>query len=931
LIAFLLSHRATSLSLILLVTVFSLWFTLTLRIDPGAESVLPVGGRELKDLKEFHATFGADEVIVLALHSPRLFTDETLARMQVLTDQAARLPHVSRVLSPTNARDLDGDELGPIPLTPYDKVLQGEWSAEEMGHRLASHPLFGGLLVSENATTAAILIELEQSQTDSDYRGRLVAQVRELAAGAGPGIEAHVAGIPVEKVDVAAYVRRDQGIFIPLIFGLLALVTLALYRHPSGMMIPLGVVSLSLLWTMGLYGAAGHSLNPVTSLITPVVLVVSVAGAIHLLNHHLAGRASGLSRNDALQHAFQASSVPCFNAALTTAIGFGSLLMLPIPAIRDFGIFTAAGVMISYLLTMTLAPLLIAVLPDFPPRVTRAFRRGPVEQSLRRITGSICRHPVASAFGVLVVLAVSVAGVWRIRVETDLLHSLRSDSPLAVATEFIDHHLTGVNSLEILVHGVSVENAEDLRKMARFEEEIRLLPGIRKIAGYPDLAARVNRALHQGQDSFGRLPEGPDSGDDLAAIQDLLNAEAPVDLHRFLSPDGRTLRLAARAAALNTGESQRLFAQIRRAAAQTGLGKVTLTGNFAVLSDLSTSLVSNQMKGLVPALLLILLAMMIQFRSVRLGLLSAIPTAAPVLMTYGLMGWIGIPLSVPTAMIASIAMGMTDDNTIHLLARFREEFKRDGDYEIALEAMMDTSGRAVLFSTLTVAIGFWVGAFSSFLPSRHFALLTGATLLLGLLCEAVLLPLSLVLFKPLGKPGTALEVPRTRAAFLMAVAAACLIVQASRPLSAATSDLKLKDQYGREDGPALHRGAPLLLIYGRPPDLRRMKTWEVKVKEKAGKEIQVLRAVDARTVQGKKTEAQVNERLQSMVPKEIAILVDWNGELAKSLSLSGEEVSASLLDPKGKVCCTVVGPAQDAPLNQVLETLASVRAKGSCP
>ena len=123
----------------------------------------------------------------------------------------------------------------------------------------------------------------------------------------------------------------------------------------------------------------------------------------------------------------------------------------------------------------------------------------------------------------------------------------------------------------------------------------------------------------------------------------------------------------------------------------------------------------------------------------------------------------------------------------------------------------------------------------------------------------------------------------------------------------------------------------MLLLYGQPPDLRRMKMWEVKVKEKAGEEIQVLRAVDARTVQGKKTEAQVNERLQGIVPKEIAILVDWNGELAKSFSLSGAEVSASLLDSKGKICCTVVGPARDEPLTQVLETLARVRAKGSCP
>ncbi|MCI0409444.1 MAG: hypothetical protein L0191_12945, partial [Acidobacteria bacterium] len=173
-ISFLLSHRAPSLFLLSLVTILSLWFTLTLKVDPGAESVLPVGGSALRELKEFHSTFGPDEVIVLALHSPQLFTQEGLKRLDELTREASRLPHVTRVLSPTSAKDLDGDELGPFPLLPYEKVRLGEWSAEDLGRRLASHPIFGGLLVSQDGRTAAILIELERSETNADYRGDLV-------------------------------------------------------------------------------------------------------------------------------------------------------------------------------------------------------------------------------------------------------------------------------------------------------------------------------------------------------------------------------------------------------------------------------------------------------------------------------------------------------------------------------------------------------------------------------------------------------------------------------------------------------------------------------------------------------------------------------------------------------------------------------------
>jgi len=930
LIVFLLSHRTAAISCLLLITLLSCGFVGLLHVDPGVESLLPAEGKNLRVLREFNATFASDEIIVLALHSPRLFSTEGLKRLDGLTREAERLPNVTRVLSPTNAKDLEGDALGPFPLVPYERVAKGEWSPEELGRRLAAHPLFGGLLVSSDASTAAILIEVRRLEGNPKYRARLVAQIRQLAAAGAAGMEVHVAGIPVEKVDVADYVKREQRIFAPLIFGLLALVTLLLYRHPAGMLVPLGVVAASLVWTLGLYAAAGRPLNPVTSLITPVVLVVSVAGSIHFLNHYLGARAEGLWREPALERAFRVTRVPCFNAAFTTAIGFGSLLVLPIPAIRDFGMFTAAGVMISYLLTMALTPLLISLLPDFPPRVTRKFKSGPIERALRATIRITCRHPLLATAAAVAVLTVSALGLSRIHTETDLIRSLRRDSPLARATRFIDSHLTGVNSLEILVRGVPLDDPAALARVASFEEKVRSMPGVRKVTGLPDLVSRVNRALHEGNDDFAKLPEGPEAREDLADIGHLLKERAPAELARFVAPGHGTPRLAARVTALGSAASQQPFARIRRASTLAGLPGIALTGNFVVLSDMSTSLVSNQMRGLAPALLLILAAMAVQLRSLRLGLLSAIPTGAPVLMTYGLMGWLGIPLSVSTAMIASITLGMTDDNTIHLLARFREEFARDGDYEIALAAMMDTSGRAVLFSTLTVAAGFWVGAFSSFLPSVHFAVLTGLTLLLGLLCEAVLLPLTLILFRPLGKPALPGEAPGSRAA-LAILAWLPMLSFAGTAASAPRAEVLLRDQYGRADGPARHAGIPLLLLYGQPPDLRGMRSWEVRILEKAGSGFQVMRAVDARGVKGKRTEAEVNHRLQRNVPQEIAVLVDWDGELARAYALPDRGLTVTVLDSKGKACATVSGPVRDMTLTRLLDALAQVRAKGACP
>jgi hypothetical protein len=903
---------------------------LSLRVDPGAEALIPSSGEDVRNLREFRRQFGSDEAIVLALRSDRLFSSEALEVVEDLTRRASMLPHVARVLSPTNAPDLDGDELGPFRTVPFEDVKAGKLTAEELGDRLAGHPLYGGFLVSRDARTAAVVIEVEKDGQGGDARADLVRAVRRLAARPPAGFRAFVAGLPVEKVDVAASVRRDQMVFVPLIFGMLAAVTALLYRHATGVVVPLAVVIVSLLWTLGLIGLAGSSLNPVTSLVTPVVLVVSVAGAIHLFNHHLAGLSKGQEPTAALEEALRLCRVPCLNAALTTAVGFGSLALVPVPAIREFGVFSAAGVMIAYALTMTLAPLLIAALPGFPERVTSSFRAGTIERRLSAVTEGFGRRPLVTAGIAIALLAASVVGVARVRIETDLIRSMRESSPLTHATRFIDENLTGVNSLEIVVRGSPADDPGAMRKLEAFERSIAGLPGVRKVAGPPDLLARVNRAFHAGDDAYDSLPSGPGAEEDLRDFLDLLRREAPADLERYVSADGRSVRLAARVKALGSATSQTLLRRIREEAARAGLDDVVLTGDFVVLSNMSTSLVANQLRGLLPAFVLILAALAVQFRSWGLGLLSAVPNGVPILMVYGLMGWAGIPLSVPTSVIACVAVGMTVDNTIHLLARFRDGFQRSGDYVGALSRAVELSGRAIVFSTLVVAAGFFLGVFSSFLPSVHFAALTGAALLFGLLCQGTLLPLCLVVFRPLGRPAEAAP-PRRRAIPLLLAAGLIPLAVPGAEWAGPASEVLLEDQFGRTDGVGLHRGRVVVLLYGKPADLRRMKSWELKIREKAAEAPLFLRAVDARAVRGRKTESEVNARLRESVPPEIAVLVDWGGDLAKAYGLPDGEVSVTVLDPAGKARGNAEGPVDREAVARVLEWIARAGKKENRP
>jgi predicted RND superfamily exporter protein len=932
-IAVLLRHRRLALVVIAAVTVLFGWAALTLRIDPGVESMIPSGPGDLDRLHRFQSLFGSDEIVVVAFHSDRLFSRESLERLDELTRRVAALPHVARVLSPTSVRDLEGDELGPVPVYPYAQMVAGKLEPRALGERLGSHPIFGGLLVAKDARTAAIIVELEEGAADAEWRRGLVADLRRLGVEAGLGPATFVAGIPVEKVDVARYIARDQAIFVPLVFLILAVMTAILYRHPVGMLVPLATVTLALVWALGLFGLAGHALNPVTSLMTPVILVMSLEGTIQLLNQYLIARAQGLALPAALGQAHARMRTPCFNAALTAAIGFLALLVLPIPAIREFGLFTAIGIMLGYGHTIVLTPLLLASLPDLPPRVIRAFEAGPIERWLCSVVGWVTRHRAATTLAIACLLAVAAAGLLRIHVETDLVRSLRHASPLAAATRFIDANLTGVNAVEILVPAPAGPDPETLTKVARLEAAVRELPDVRKVTGLPDLLARVNRAMHRGNDAYTRLPEGPDAESDITDFIEALRKEAPADLDRFLATgaDGRaTLRINARVPALNTARSQALFARIRDAAEHVGLADVSLTGNFVVFSNMSTTLVRHQVHGLTIALVLILGVMAIQFRSIRLGALCAIPNGAPVLMVYGLMGWSGIALSVPTAMIASVVIGTIVDNSIYLLAPFREAFRQEANYVMALMDMVRASGRAVVFSTVTLAVGFWVGIFSSFVPTVHFAILAGAAFLLGLISQFVLLPLVLVLLQPLGRP-VARAVARAGVLVALIGITAVLGAAASAHAQDTGKEILLKDQYSKVDGPGRHRGQAMLLIYGKVDGMRRMKGWEDRIRKEIPGTLVIVRGLDARGARGQKTETEVNERLQLNVPPEISLLIDWNGDLVRAYRLPDADVSVTIVDAKGQGCRSITGPVNKETFDEMRLLFVQVRKVGACP
>jgi predicted RND superfamily exporter protein len=722
-------------------------------IEHDNESLHTTDATSLRVAADFRAAFGSDEDLFVAIGHPRLLHSEGLSLLADATARIAAMDGVRHAWSLTNADELVAGAAGAEPRP----LLSPPWDAPGLHQRAIAaverNPDLTGWLVSADRTGAGIVVELEERTGDTLYRSRLVEALRSLApvVAAGGG-ELHLAGVPVQKIDVSASVDRDQRVLLPAAVAVLGLVLAVFFRHASGVLVPLGAAGLTVACTVGAYGATGHSIHAITALLPPVLLVVALATTVHVYDAWLAGHGDGSGPvgadragpggPDRASAAVRAVLVPAVLCAVTTAQGFGSLMIgVDLPAVRQFGLFAALGTGIAFVVATMVVPAVLSFLRPPPHRVsdehglTLRFLDATAHLSTTR------PRAVLLAFGV--VTALLATGIPLLRTNTDLVGFLRADSLLRVDTAWIDEHLTGTLPLEFLVRRRDGRPLADAGTFARLEKLEEAVKACDHVSGATSLVALV-RQVHRA-DSGGAVLALPADDARLQQELDLLDESGHAMVRRFASPGMTALRLSVRLHAVGSAESSPLVESMREDAARI-LGKdieVLPTGPLWQIVRDSDNLVRQQVWSFGSAIVLVVAAIGLLMRSWAFTLVAMIPNVMPIVWTGGLMGWLGIELSTGTVMIASAVLGLVVDDTIHYLSHYRRVV--GGDPVQAILATTRAVGAPVTVASVSLVLGFWVGALGSFQPTVHFSLLTGLTMITGLVCDLLVLPATLVL------------------------------------------------------------------------------------------------------------------------------------------------------------------------------------------
>ncbi len=699
---------------------------LWLRVDTSTDSVLDHRGAEWAVYQESQTLFGGDELIVVALTAEPAWAPETLDRVAHLSERFETLEGVARVDSVASLPVIDVDVEGTLHLDPaFDPGGHDLLTATERARRLAGRDrILPDSLVSADGRTFALNLILEADA--ADRQARLLEQVYALADPIG----ARVSGVPVFRVEANQRTGGEILTFAPLTALVIGGFLLWMFRSALAVLLCL-LPGLAGVWvSVSAMGWVGSSLSISTMVLPSTILALGCAYAMHVLT-----AASGVRARAGLADALDPVTLPIALSGLTTVVGFLALTLVRIEVVWATGVFGALGVLTVTFATLTLVPaaLCLRPLPDRPPRLVGGLR-GPVAATLARLAD----RRAAWVGGVWALVAGLVAlGLGSVDVETDATRWLPIGHPVRDAYESIRAELSGISPMNVVIEaepGGSVLEPDVLRAIdgltAHLDQRIEV--------GKAISVADPLRQIHGGflDDASQPLPDSR-----MLAAQYMLMLESVEMIHDVITPGRETANVILRVDDNASAQLVELAGHARTWWSEHGVAGTTATptGIMYEFARAQEAIAYGQLSGLAVAFAVISLILFAIFRWPRLAAVALVPNAIPLVIIFGFMGLLGIPIDAGTVVMGSLALGIAVDDTIHVTTTFVVARSAGLAPVDALRRCLGEVLPPVTASTLMLTAAFGLFAFSEFAITRNLGWLTGSVMVLCLLADVTLL------------------------------------------------------------------------------------------------------------------------------------------------------------------------------------------------
>lgn len=705
-----------------------------------------------RDYERFRSEFGGTRALIIALQADSadtLFSRDVLRLIEDITGDIQRVDTVQRVNSLATATIVEalpvsGSDEGGLEVRPLLENTETRDPAE-IKRKALEDDLIRGDLISEDARTTAIIVGFDEDRID-EVRAGVIQRIHEIVDPKLPhGVRAYYNG----SLEISETYNRitldNQRTFTPplLLFTLFAIYFA--FRSVRKTFLSMLAILISVLWTLGLYSLMGFTYNVLSSMLVPLIVVLAIADDVHIMQHWDEERRRG-STEQAFKATVSHLVAPLFGASATTALGMLSLATSSVVAVRSFGIGSAVGIMVDFVISLILMPTLLSLVK---PETSEAPHERYFIRPLRAVARFSCARPGPVLIISLGLSAVALLGITKLRVDTNHISFFSRNHPLGQSAAVIDKELGGVYSFQLMLEGPpdSLKTPEALQRLDRLQEKLRTFPHVRKVTSVADYVKRINKELNDGRPEADVIPSDANT-----IAQELfvfaLGGEGRHELDRVVASDYSRAQVSIKLQSMSSDvvleqveEADRLA---KEAFAGTGISVMT-TGSGRLFSTLDHYLVVSQLSSFGTAFFTVFGVIFLVFRSFRFGILTIAPNLLPVLAVLGVMGYLDISMNVATVMVASVALGIVDDDTVHFINRYRREIASGVDTDGAIAIATAHEGRASLTTAIINSAGYAVLLLSEYKPTAWFGGLLALTMATAFLAEVFILPATIKL------------------------------------------------------------------------------------------------------------------------------------------------------------------------------------------
>ena len=763
------------------------WQAQDFEIDASADTLLTRNNEKYIRSKLIQRQFSPDEFLLVAVRPTGypLFSQQSFDALRDLAGEIGSIERVSSVRSilnvplPTLTDSSDIGQLDSVAMT----VDEAGFSPEAVSRTLRDHPVYENLLIDEEQTVTALQVlfrpndELEELHNRitlleaaalkgplteeqeaelalletsaaplekrlTETRNREIDRIRDIAADYQDEADIYLGGVHVLGHQLIEIVRSDLVVFGSAIAALVAALLLVLFRELRWIVIAFGTSLVSIGATMGLFGLLGLEATVISANFIALQLILTLAMVVHLIVQYreYARANSDWDPQRLVRETMAAKTPPILHTGATTAIGFAALLASGIQPVISFGWMMIIAVAISMAAVLTLFPAMLTILD----RRTDTDEARSIRRSLAGLAEVVLARGGVTLSLAAVLLAVCVAGFFRLHVENSFINYFDDDTEVHRELTFIDRNLGGSTPLDV-VYGVPpaegdlIMDAETFQAIQKLQALFDRHEAVGKIMS-PDNFAALAREINEGQ---------PLTEYEVTAAYRLMDEELRESLlGAYFAPETNEVRFNLRIRDTTEGLDRSNLLQSLRDDVEAVLGEdadYQMANLFVLYEDILERLFRSQVLTLGIVFLAIMIAFLLIFRSLRVALVAIVPNILVTATVFGIMGWFGIALDLMTITIAAVAMGIAVDDTIHYIHRFQKE-SRSSDAASAVRRTHTSVGFAVLYTTIIIVAGFASLVFSDFVPSKLFGLLTGVALGGAFLFDMTVLPVLLARF-----------------------------------------------------------------------------------------------------------------------------------------------------------------------------------------